>query len=563
MTFKKFYLLLIALLLAGSMSAQSTYRSALPFKSRKGVNVGGIVECDGRPVKGVMVSDGYHVTSTDSSGAYYLHSEKKNPQIFITTPSGYEPYREDVVPQFWADIVSPPGKFERHDFRLVKRDNSRHALFVTTDMHFHGRFHDELTFKTYIDVINREMDSLANLGIPVYSIGLGDISYDCYWYESGVDIEKTRDILNKNGWRMPFYNIMGNHDSDGAVCAGDSTDFKSAQRYMSVYGPRYYSQNIGDIHYVMLDNIIYNNTPVNHTGYEGINGKRDYLTAITPEQLEWLEKDLSHISSSTPLVISLHSPVHKIKKITGDVAVNGDKVSAMRLKKLTARFNKVHFLSGHTHRNALIRINNGDGEIIDHNLLSTCGAIWWNSGLNQKNIAHDGNPVGFALYEMYGDSISWRFIPYEYPKKQQFKTWDVESLQKYFNSDSEILAMRKHLSEWGDYSEYPANSLLVQVWDWDPAGSLVAEQNQSQLNITPITATHPDYYAVTALSKSVWYSDYRKSRATPRKAQMFLVTPVSDTSPVEVTYTDGFGRRSSQMVKRGVPYTPWTLLPAN
>ncbi len=66
-----------------------------------------------------------------------------------------------------------------------------------------------------MQVINREFESLRRDSMPVYSIGLGDISYDQHWYETGVDIERTRQILNENGWQAPFYNIMGNHDSDG------------------------------------------------------------------------------------------------------------------------------------------------------------------------------------------------------------------------------------------------------------------------------------------------------------------------------------------------------------
>lgn len=102
--------LIIAAILSASVQtdAQSFYKSKLPVKPRKGVTVAGTVECDGRPVEGVAVSDGYEVTRTDRKGAYYLKSEKKNPQVFITVPSGYEGFREGAVPQFWADFTEAP-----------------------------------------------------------------------------------------------------------------------------------------------------------------------------------------------------------------------------------------------------------------------------------------------------------------------------------------------------------------------------------------------------------------------------------------------------------------------
>lgn len=64
--------------------AQSAFKSSLPVKPAKGVTVSGTVECDGQPVAGIKVSDGYEVTKTDKNGAYYLKSKKKNPQVFIS-----------------------------------------------------------------------------------------------------------------------------------------------------------------------------------------------------------------------------------------------------------------------------------------------------------------------------------------------------------------------------------------------------------------------------------------------------------------------------------------------
>ncbi len=48
--------------------------------------------------------------------------------------------------------------------------------------------------------------------------------------------------------------------------------------------------NIGNVHFVMLDNIAYYNTPSSSSGYEGINGKRDYKAIFTPNSLTGLRK---------------------------------------------------------------------------------------------------------------------------------------------------------------------------------------------------------------------------------------------------------------------------------
>lgn len=180
---KNLTILTALLTCASAMNAQSTFRSSLPVKPGKGVTVAGTVECEGKPVPGVVVSDGYELTKTDKKGAYYLKSKKQNPQVFITSPAGYDVYRDDVVPQFWADFTLPADKYERHDFRLTENDNSRHATIIITDVHLANQRNDVSIFSgPYTDVIRRNVESLNARGIPVYTLNLGDASWDGYWY---------------------------------------------------------------------------------------------------------------------------------------------------------------------------------------------------------------------------------------------------------------------------------------------------------------------------------------------------------------------------------------------
>ena len=65
------------------------------------MTVKGIVFCDGEGVPGVVVSDGYEVTVTDSEGIYYLPSAKQNKFVFISLPGNYEIATSDNIPQFF------------------------------------------------------------------------------------------------------------------------------------------------------------------------------------------------------------------------------------------------------------------------------------------------------------------------------------------------------------------------------------------------------------------------------------------------------------------------------
>ncbi len=127
------------------MNAQSTFRFFASGETGKGVTVAGTVECDGKPVAGVVVSDGYELTKPTKK-VPITSSQKQNPQVFITSPSGYDVYRDDVVPQFWADFTLPADKYERHDFRLTENDNSRHATIIITDVHLANQRNDVSIF---------------------------------------------------------------------------------------------------------------------------------------------------------------------------------------------------------------------------------------------------------------------------------------------------------------------------------------------------------------------------------------------------------------------------------
>jgi hypothetical protein len=80
----------------------------------------GLILCDGRPVKDVVVSDGYDVTKTDENGIYQLASEKKHKYVFISIPSGYTVKLSGSQPVFFQYLMNSPDVKERVDFTLYK-----------------------------------------------------------------------------------------------------------------------------------------------------------------------------------------------------------------------------------------------------------------------------------------------------------------------------------------------------------------------------------------------------------------------------------------------------------
>ena len=167
---KRLLTTLCALAIAANLSAQSTFISTLKAKPTKGATIYGTVECNGAPLEGVAVSDGYTIVKTDKRGVYNLASQKRNGNVFITIPSGYEaPVAQgDVIPHYWAALTADPQTAERHDFTLNKVDNDRHVIMAITDIHISHQLDDIEQLKQIVmPRLRAEVEKYRSQGIPV------------------------------------------------------------------------------------------------------------------------------------------------------------------------------------------------------------------------------------------------------------------------------------------------------------------------------------------------------------------------------------------------------------
>lgn len=89
----------------------------------------------GKPVAGVLVSDGIQTTETDAEGNWQLFSDLTLRRfVFITIPAGYEVPSKNGIPQFWQRISADEKQFKA-DFMLMKRTGSddRYTILMTAD----------------------------------------------------------------------------------------------------------------------------------------------------------------------------------------------------------------------------------------------------------------------------------------------------------------------------------------------------------------------------------------------------------------------------------------------
>ncbi len=563
---RKLLTLTILALATLSVAAQSTFNSALPAKAAKGATVYGVVECDGKPLAGVAVSDGYSITTTDKRGNYSLTSEKKNGYVFITIPSCYEALTEgdDVVPQFWATLTAEPTVAERHDFALKAVDNSRHVIVAAADIHISNHHNDLKCFRdVFVPKLKSEIEQYRAAGIPVYTLCLGDSSHEIYWYDYLTDIGCFRKTLAQIGYPTQFFNIMGNHDNDGATPYGENTDFEATAKYRKAFGPTYYSINIGSCHYVMLDNIRYINAPGGKKA-KGIVGSRNYKVDLTKEQLEWLKKDLEMVTDkSTPIIICGHSPMFQYKNgMNGVVVSRLQEQSATELKALLKDFTTVHILGGHTHRNRVTTCSTDTTQpeianITDHNIVAVSGSLWYSSGFGGPMLGSLGEPAGCKIFTINNRDIKWYFNPTQFSTDTQFRCFDMNTVRDYFKKNGEVKVFLDHFPKRTNYADWQTdNAVMIHVWDWAEGWKIKVTENGKELDVVRKKAENPQMIVGLDIPNSLWRIKFSSSNNKVKQhPHMFHVVTSSPNSTLEVTVTDSFGREFHQTMIRPKPFS--------
>lgn len=571
---KRFTFLLFTIFLSQFVFAQSTFVSSLKVKAPKGATVYGIVECDGQPVEGVEVSDGYEVTVTDKKGCYGLKSEKHNGYVFITIPSCHEAMTgsNDMIPQFWAETSADASTPERHDFQLKKVDNRHHVMLAVTDIHLANMYDDMNQFKNLaMPAINAEVNKYKSQNIPVYTMCAGDSSFDIYWYDFLYEIADFRKTLSEVNYPTPFFNAMGNHDNDGATPCDDFTDFNATAKYRKSFGPTYYSVNIGDIHYIFLDNIIYlNSDQGSRKPGRNIAGKRDYCHGVTEEQIQWLKKDLALVKDkTTPVFVCMHCPAYvytsskcKAIKTRFTRVENGKKVpdmeGAARLAEQFAEFSSVHYVTGHTHRNITCYCKDDVrfpdiSNIIDHNIGALSGAWWRTVAWGGVSLGPDSAPTGFEVFPVDGKEVEWYWTSVDDGPQKQFRTFDGNQIREYYRTDGEVRSYLTHYEGIRtDFSQLPDNRVFIHVWAWNPYWKVSVKENGRDLAVKQHPMENPQYTVAYYIPKTNWNRSWPQDRDYGRNttAHFFEVQASAPDTTLEITVTDEFGHQYNETMIR-------------
>jgi len=270
----------------------------------------GRVTANGKPMKGVAVTDGLNVVTTDEDGRFALSRREGVRFITLTVPSGWRAQHRylvatEGVPSYdfalepWAP--SAPGREVRFvhiaDSEIGGISKSAQQMFAHVK-----------------DVADKEDTAFV--------IHTGDIC-------SPRGLRAHIKLMNDDTIGRPMFYCVGNHD---LTKEGDYGEWL----FESLYGPSWYSFDAGGVHFCV--------TPM-----KGGDGAPSY----TSESLaEWMKNDLSVVPKDRPVVLFNHS----FWDATGfDVKKIRDGIVRLGGFDITSACNLTGLVFGHLHSNQFRR----------------------------------------------------------------------------------------------------------------------------------------------------------------------------------------------------------------
>lgn len=218
---------------------------------------GRVTDVNGKGIASVPVTDGYNIVLTGPAGEYNITTSERARFVYISLPEKYEPVGNFYIPL----NDKTENKF---NFTLKSVPNQPSAFIHIGDT-------EESVYKDFVDAIKNYVAN-HKLAFIVFN---GDICY-----EKGMNFHAAELTTEKLGIRAVY--TLGNHD----LVTGEYGE----QMYEKLFGPVWYSFNVGGVHFV--------SAPVNYG---------DKVPSYKPADVyRWVKKDLDLLPAGTPVVYMNH-----------------------------------------------------------------------------------------------------------------------------------------------------------------------------------------------------------------------------------------------------------------
>ena len=450
---------------------------------------GYVRDASGSAIEGVVVSDGYTCTVTGADGRYAMQRHPNAYYVYYSTPADckVEVDPSTGLPLFYQKIRKSQPQY---DFTLTRQaEETKFRMLAIGD--------PQVT--TTAQVYRFETETVADInsyvaaqtdGLPTYAITLGDIVGNKW--ELYPDMVKA---MARSKTSVPVFQTIGNHDHDQTTLLKDSL---GTMHYEMHLGPTCYSANIGRVHYIFIDDILYDRK----------DAKESYRHGLYDETVHWLIEDLKYVPKDKIIMICAHAQMFN-KKTT---MVRRNKNFAAYSKALLD-FKYVYSWAGHNHHTYLYTSEPERNYDIDNltsiTVTKSTGALRLNRLLN-----NDGTPQGYFVVDVDGEEVSWYYLCCGKDRNYQMKVYPPART----GGEYVMANIWAHDNKWG----------AVEWWE---NGVKVGQMEAHD-------ALDPDYVDLYA---TVTNKTTRKYCKPVNSFHMFRIRPEPGVKAGEVRVTDRFG----------------------
>ena len=459
-----------------------TFASAFAQNSVQGfvyedVNKNAVKDRREKGIADVAVSNGIEVVKTDQNGRYTLPVYGDN-IIFVVKPTGYQTkINKNNLPEFYYNYkpsgspanfkykgVAATGNLPKElNFPLYKQtENNDFQILVFGDPQPYNLKEIDYFRRGIINEVK------ANRKNAVFGISLGDLVGDDLSLHQPY-IEAVKQI------GLPWYNVIGNHDMNYEA----TDDLQSDETFEANFGPANYSFNYGNVHFLILDDILYPD-PRDGKGYWG--GFRE-------DQLKFIENDLKQVDQNKLIVLSFH--IQMTPEREGDDHFR--MADRQKLFQILKPFPNVLMMSAHTHKQTQLFYGKNEGweglkPIHEINMGTTSGD-WYSGEVDElgvpSSVMRDGTYRGYSFINFSGNKYKVQYkaagkrdhfmIKLHVPKVISKTRSSARLFANFFSgSQNDIVEYRIDDGEWKKmaYTKTFDPQYMLSVFKWDTSPSL-------------------------------------------------------------------------------------------
>ncbi|WP_199200447.1 calcineurin-like phosphoesterase C-terminal domain-containing protein [Alkalicaulis satelles] len=425
-------------------------------------NRNGVRDAGEAGVAGVLVSNGLDWVRTDENGAYEI-AVRDDMDLTIVQPSGWRvPTDHRLVPQFFY-THKPGGTGNELRFGGLE-DTGPAPEAVNFPLIREGAAGQAFTCAVLADPQTYSNDEIGYLrdGVTADLIEAGFSSSDCLILAGDVvgdDLGLLDRLLEVTATaNAPQWLVVGNHDIDFDA----RTNADKADSWRRIVGPNYYAFEMGQVLFVVLDNVDY---PC-QAGRDWCGGERPFYNGIVSEtQMSWLSGLLEHTPEDRLVVLAHHIPFVSFVDATSDrhQTDNAAEIHAL----LEGR--EALSISGHTHTTE----NHAPGQIFEgwaeqtgigplpfrHIIAGAASGAWYQGDFNVDGVPmalqRMGAPMGHLRLDFEGADYVERYIGARIdPRRGQWVGLNTPAFRDWFETIAEWVG-----EDWRERDSVPPASI--------------------------------------------------------------------------------------------------------